>query len=411
MKLLKSRNVLLLWVGRLISLLGDWMLDIALPIWVYQLTGSATSLGLMVAIQQVPGVVLAPVAGVLVDRWNRKWVLVITHILLGLAILPLFAVRATNDIPIVYIVGFVNGILGSFLYPARHALMPDLVERDQLMQANSLFAVTQQALVLIGPALGALVLAWAGVYISFAFDIASFFIGAFLIAGVSTYAGEIEERTPIGAVGIAHDFQAGLNVIRSIPLLWSTLVVWSLLIFAGGAVTAVLVAFVREALGGNDTTYGYLLSAQGLGMLLGGAVMMGLGERIRPIPIIIRGLFAFGLVFWVGANVSSVVLAAILVCLLGVLMAMVAISQTTLYQEATPDAFRGRVMATSDAVASLMMLGGALLGGVLADEAGVRAVFNGAAMLSLVAAMVALVLLGPLNNSEPKRVTQLIENQ
>jgi MFS family permease len=411
MNLLKSRNVALLWTGRLISLLGDWMLDIALPVWVYQLTGSASALGIMVAIQQVPGVLLTPVAGVLVDRWSRKSVMVVTYLLLGLAILPLFAVRTAAHIPIIYIVGFLNGVLGSFLLPARNALLPSIVEREHLMQANSLFDVMQQALMLVGPALGAAVLTWAGVHVSLVLDVASFFVGALFIAAIHLPSGlHLAEAPESRAKSIWQEFQAGLNIIRSVRVLWSTLIVWSILIFAGGAVAAVLVAFVGEALNGDEATYGYLLSAQGFGMFIGAALMMTAGKRVRPIPLITGGLFAFGLVFLIGANVSSVALAAILVCVLGILMAAVAISQTTLTQEATPDAFRGRVVSANDAVASLMMLLGALIGGFLADQAGVRAVFNGAAILSLLAALFAFVLLRPLHVMEPKRVSQPIES-
>ena len=407
MKLLLTRNFGLLWSSRLISRLGDWILDVALPIWVYQLTGSGALLGAMVAIEMIPGIVLAPFAGVLADRIDRKKVAIITNLLLGLSVLLLFLVRSPEQIWLVFVVALLNALLGVFLSPALNAMVPELVPTEQLLQANSLLTMTVQSMRLIGPAIGGMLIALAGPRLAFGLDALSFFLAALCLAGIHwtrEEQAEVEELTSVW-----DDIRAGLVMIQSNFILRTTLVVWSVMMLAAGVVSALLVVFVHEALAGTDASFGYILSAQGLGMLLGGIAIMALGERVKPISAFTIGLLAFSVLFLAGANAPNVPIAALLVCGMGVTMAIVAISDTTIFQTATPSHFRARVLASNSAVSSLMILIGAVGAGVLSDILGVRIVFNLAAILSLISALLALSLLGP-NQIVPEPATYPANN-
>lgn len=136
-------------------------------------------------------------------------------------------------------------------------------------------------------------------------------------------------------------------------------------------------------------------------MVIGGVGMMTLGKRLRPIPAFVGGLLAFGLIFMIGANSPNVPIAAVLVCGLGVTMPVVAISNTTISQTVAPLRFRGRILATHNAVTSFMVLLGAAGAGVLTDLVGVRLVFNLAGVLTLSSALLSIRLL----KAESQQVT------
>src|ERR687886_779951 len=135
---LRQRNFALLWFGGLISIAGDWVLYIALPLYVYQLSGSTFATGAMFIAGIVPGLFISPIAGVFVDRWDRKRTLIVTNLLSALSLLPLLAVHSAEAVWIVYVVQFVESAIGQFIQPAKSALLPRLVSEEHLLQANSL---------------------------------------------------------------------------------------------------------------------------------------------------------------------------------------------------------------------------------------------------------------------------------
>ena len=154
---LRQRNFALLWAGGLISMAGDWMLYIALPIYVYQLTHSTLATSLMFIAETLPRIALGSVAGVFVDRWERKRTMVIANGLLALGLLPLLLVRSAEWVWLVYLVGFVQATIEQFFDPAKNAMLPNLVAKKELVSANALNALNNNLARLIGPALGGVV--------------------------------------------------------------------------------------------------------------------------------------------------------------------------------------------------------------------------------------------------------------
>ena len=150
---LRQRNFGLLWSAGLISLAGDWMLRIALPIYVYQLTGSALATSTMLIAGMLPDLLFGSIAGVFVDRWDRKRTMVICNLLLAIGLLPLLAVRSAEQLWLLYLVAFCESTIAQFFGPAENALLPQLVSEDQLVAANSLNSLNNSLARLIGPAL------------------------------------------------------------------------------------------------------------------------------------------------------------------------------------------------------------------------------------------------------------------
>src|SRR5438067_684006 len=130
--LLRRRDFALVWTASLISATGDWVLFIGLPIYVYQLTGSTLATSAMFVAELVPQIALGSVAGVFVDRWDRKRTMVVAHLLLTVAVLPLAFVRSADLVWIAYVVAFTESLLARFLRPAEAAMLPRLVEPLEL---------------------------------------------------------------------------------------------------------------------------------------------------------------------------------------------------------------------------------------------------------------------------------------
>jgi MFS family permease len=393
-----SRNVLLLVGGQGISAIGNWVLAAALPVWVYQLTGSASILGAMVVAETVPTLLLGPLAGVLVDRWNRQYVLIIGNLLRAIAVLILLVVRSPEQIPIIFVVAFFNALVAAFTAPAQEALLPSLVSEDKLMQVNSLLTTAVTGAQFVGPALGGALITLAGPQVTFVLDSASF-----LVMGIAAAALRVHSK-PIGAEekvqgrngpnGILHALLDGLRLIRTSIVLSGILLTWSLLMIAAGVVQAVLVPFVQDVLNGTDATYGYLLSIQGAGLIVGGVITMTVGHRLQPLRVFQVGLLLFAVTF-VLLSAANLFWARVLIFGVGVAMAIVGVTEMTIFQQETPEPYRGRVLALDNFVAAFMLLAGAGTAGVLADLLGARLVFAGAAWLSVGAALLAFWVFRP----------------
>jgi MFS family permease len=182
---LRQRNLALLWFGVLISMTGDLVLYIALPYHVYHLTGSVLSTGLMFIAGTLPGVLFGSVAGVFVDRWNRKQTMIVANILQGLCLLSLFLARSAEWLWVVYLVSFVEAVLSQFFSPAEKALLPHLVSEKHLMAANSLNALNNNMAKLIGPPIGAFLFGLWGLTGVVFLDSVSFFAAAVMIAFIT----------------------------------------------------------------------------------------------------------------------------------------------------------------------------------------------------------------------------------
>ena len=182
LSLLLRRNFSLLWIAGLVSLTGDWLLGIALPIYVYKLTGSPAATSAVVAVSVAAALIAGVFAGVYVDRWDRRRVLIVANLLQVGAVLPLLFVDTADRVWIVLTVAFVESALAQFVAPAEHALLPSLVGDADLAAANSLNTLNRNLARLVGPALGAVVATTLGLSGAAVLDALSFGVAAILVA-------------------------------------------------------------------------------------------------------------------------------------------------------------------------------------------------------------------------------------
>ncbi|MGH2480797.1 MAG: MFS transporter, partial [Ktedonobacteraceae bacterium] len=192
---LRQRNFALLWLGGLISQTGDWLLNIGLPVYVYLLTGSALATGILFIAAFVPSAVLGSVAGVFVDRWDRRRTMLIGSLLMALGLLPLLLLHDKGSLWILYPVLFFEAIVEQFVVPAQNALIPHLVSEEQLVTANSLNSVGLSVSRLAGGALGGILFGLFGLHTTIWLDLVSFlFVAAMLSLIKLPKQAHIEEQ-------------------------------------------------------------------------------------------------------------------------------------------------------------------------------------------------------------------------
>jgi MFS family permease len=202
--LLRRRDFGLLWTGGLISETGDWFLLVGLPVWVLQITGSSLVTATVFLVGLLPGLVVGPLAGVLVDRWDRRRTLVAVSLAQAAFLLPLLAVDGRDRLWVVYLVMAVEASLAQHNDPARNALVPALVSRDDLVGANALIGLNGNLARLAGSPLGGILVEVAGLPGLVIGDAASFLLGAALIALVHPHAGREPDRQADRAPEAAH---------------------------------------------------------------------------------------------------------------------------------------------------------------------------------------------------------------
>jgi len=380
--ILRNRNLALLWLGQLVSLLGDWTLYVALPIWVYQLTGSALALGGTFFFAALPGLLLGPVAGALTDRWDYRRTMVVCDLLRGLLIGALFLIRSPGQIWILYVVAVAASTVSAFFNPARKACLPIVVGKEELLAANSLFATTDAAARLLGPSLGGALVALLGVRAVFWLDAGSFLFSALTI-GLMRLAPRAISPRPLNVPSLYRDLPAGFRLVRGNRPLLSVFILWLTTMLGSGAMNALYVIFITEALGAPAEAFGALMTAQALGMIVGGLLLGSLPIRTSPLRLLLATKFLAGSLLVVVANARELSPVLALTVLVGITAAISSATSETVVQTETDEAFRGQVFGTLGALisaANLVSMGGA---GLLGEWLNIRLIFNLAALMSL----------------------------
>ena len=425
--LLRRRDFGLLWAGGLISETGDWFLLVGLPVWVFQLTGSSLVTATVFLVGLLPGLVVGPLAGVLVDRWDRRRTLVAVSLAQAAFLLPLLAVDGRDRLWVVYLVMAVEAALGQLNDPARNALVPSLVPREDLVGANALIGLTSNLARLTGSPLGGVLVDLAGLPGLVIGDAVSFLAGAGLLALVgrrttpstsgSSSAGASPAfpgapanaargaADPGSARDLLREWLDGLRVtVRDHGLRWG-LVVDGMAAVAQGIFTVLFVLFVTRELGGDGAQVGLLRGVQAIGGLGGGVLVVGLARRLEPGRLLGASLLVFALVdlaIWNGPLVTTAGWLYLgLFVAAGIPGVGVMTGLTSLVQERTGEAYLGRVFATYYGGFNGLMALGMLAAGLLGDAVGVVAVLNGQAVLYLAAGVVALVTIG--RRAQPER--------
>jgi len=366
---LRHRNYRLFFSGQSVSLVGTWITRVATSWLVYRLTGSELLLGIVGFCGQIPTLLLAPYAGVIVDRSDRRKILVWTQILslvqsTALAVLTLgHWITVTH----VLVLQVLQGLINAFDTPARQAMVVDMVEdRADVPNAIALNSSMVNGSRIIGPSIGGIVIAAVGEGWCFAIDAISY-VGVVL----SLLAMHLRTREPHPAgVPVLEDLKIGWRyVMDSLPIR-SALMLLATVSIAGMPYTVLMPAVTAKQLHGGAYTLGWLMAAGGVGALGGGLYLASRESVVGLGRVILIGTFTFGAALIAFSLTTNVWLAAVLLALASAGFMTQMASTNTIIQTIVDERFRGRVMAFYTMAFFGSAPIGSLLGGMLADRFG-----------------------------------------
>lgn len=371
------------------SQLGDWLYNAALLGYVYSATGSAAWVGAATVARLLPYVLLGPVGGAIADRYPLRTVLLVGDLLRTLLMVALAAVVALDGpVGLVIALTMLASVAGCAEKPAALAFLPRLVGESRLGAANALLHTVQDLGTVLGPAIGALLLAVGPDFVAFLANGATFAVSALLITTIGLRGGSA--AVPAGALAhIAHGMRMALATPFAIPLF----LVVAMVELTYGAQTVQLVVYAEQSLDLGSGGYGLLLTALGVGGLLSATVNARLATNRRvALAIVATGAVACATqLVYAGTGLAAIALAVTVIGGAG-LVACEVVAETTLARIVPSEAL-GRVMGVFDAFSVLAMVAGALLAPVLIDWTSLDASFlilGGAAVLVTLACLLAL---------------------
>jgi predicted MFS family arabinose efflux permease len=397
MRVVRQRSFALLWVAGLVSLLGDWAFYTVVPIFVLDETGSVFLAGLVWAVIALPSVLVGPVAGVYVDRWDRRRTMLWGNVAQAGAAAILVIAGAGPGIWLAMTVLVVNASLAAVLLPAETALLPTLVREEELGPANALNAMNDNLARIVGPPLGAVVYTQSGIEGVAVVNAASFLAAALLVRAVRREGrGARPERraTGDGREPVWRSLRAGALIVRRRPLLGTLFLVLGLVAFADGPLAAMITPFVDTTLGKGAEGVGAFATVRGVAGIIGGVVIGQIGPRVREDRLLVVSAALNGLAFAAMALAQDFALACvILVVVIGPSHIGLHTTLTTLLQRGSEDAYRGRIFALVGAVTGALFLVGTVGGSAAGAAFSPAAVIAGSGLLFLVAALAVVLLL------------------
>jgi len=371
LRLFANRNFSLLWTGQLISLLGDRIHVIALGALVLS-RGGALEVGITFAMTAVPSVILGPLAGVLVDRWDRRRTMIACDIVRAALVLAV-PVAFEIHIGLVYAIAFLLATVTLLFRPAKTAVIPVVVGDRELMAANSALSVPETAADLIGfPVAGLIVTALSSVLgAAFVLDAGTYIVSAVLLWAMilPRQVGEIRERMSVGTVW--REMGEGFAFLRQERTLLANTLLSTLAQVAVGAEIVVSLVYARDVVDRGamsfEQLYSLLLTAIAVGSVLAGIAVGAIGDRIAKGPMVIAGFIGMGLSLVAAGLVRDPILAIGAFFFTGAFNMVFIIPTVTLFQERTPQRLMGRVVSSRQSlvfgsIAASMALSGFLAG-------------------------------------------------
>ncbi len=399
LKVLRQRNFGLLWSAGLISMIGDWVLFISLPLSTYNLTQSTLATGIMFMVGTLPRILLGSLAGVYVDRWDRQRTMVVADLSRAVLILLLLFVRSAEWIWIVYLVSFIESVVSQFFGPAENALLPQLVDESQLVTANSLNSLNNNLAHLAGPAFAGVLFGTFGFQNVVLIDSLSFLLSGIMIALIvqpkSTLQSAREPATD--QPKLWQDWLAGLRVVRQSRVVSVLFLVMALAGIGEGFFNVMFVIFIRKNLGGGALEFGWLTSAQAVGGLIGGLLIGWIGHRILPNRL--TGMRVFnGFLILIMVSLSSLPAALGALLLAGIPLVCASVGLDTLLQRHVADRYRGRVFGALWTTISIFILLGQGTSSLLGDRLGPVLLLSIKAVIDITAGLLAFILLYRVDN-------------
>ncbi|MCA9969434.1 MAG: MFS transporter [Anaerolineales bacterium] len=388
--LLRIRDFRWLWLGQIVSNFGDALTHLTLVLYINRVTdGSTTAIATLLIALALPQATLGLVAGVFVDRWDRKRTMIISDLVRGVLVLAFIysSTHAADQLWLLYLVAFAHACAGAFFLPARSALVPNVVPAAGLLAANSLGQMSVVFFRVLGTAAAGLLVGLLDVFWpAFVVDAATFFLSALFIARVALATparARVKTAVSTTARALFAELQNGLGILLRSRVLVGTLVAIGVTMFGLGAVNVLLAPLLVNDMQVPETWFGVLEFVQSGAMILGSTFVAVLAARFRPTSLISGSLLILGIDVALFALVGNVWHFFPILFVAGLVSAPLNAAVATIVQTAVADEVRGRISSALGATIQTTSLLSMFLTGAVAAAVGVRSVFiiSGAVIL------------------------------
>jgi DHA3 family macrolide efflux protein-like MFS transporter len=387
---LRRRAFVYIWSAQLVSTIGDALTSLAAGIIVYRLTGSALSVGLMLMATAVPALIFGLIAGVVVDRYDRKRIM-ITADLLRAAVVFTIPFLVNVHVALLYVAVMISASITQFFTPANDSVLPEIAPEEELGAANAIMAIAQFGSTAVGFALAGFLASSQSIDVVFWIDSGTFLFSALMISLVRIAPLVVAELTTVREM--IGNLTFGARFIARTPILRSFVLVKAPILVCFGMQNVLLLPFAISALHATEFEYGLQEGFTSLGFVAGSLLMARLSDRLREgqwLVVSWVGMGLFGLAYSLS---TSVWLAIVLISLSGLLNAPSFVAGRLINQRHTPREMRGRVFSTAGVISTVLFLVGMGIAG-LADVIDVRVLFFSGSLVVIVAGFITELLPG-----------------
>jgi MFS family permease len=375
----RKRDFRLLWSAQLVSTIGTALTELAAGILVFRETHSAAAVGLMFVATAVPTLVVGLIAGVFVDRYDRRKIMVIADLLRAAVVVSIPFLIHVN-IALLYVAVAIVSTISQFFNPANDAVLPEVASDEELAAANSWIMISSFGSTSIGFALSGLLATAFSIEWAFYLDALTFLFSAALIVLIKVGKIEAEGNTSVAVV--VANLKEGVATLFGTPMLRNLLATGIPVYFSFGLWNVLLLPFAIDALKATEFEYGLQEGFTSVGFVVGSLMMARLADRFREGSWIVVATVAMGIIGILYGLSTSIVAAIVLVSASGFANAPSSISRRVLLQRATPRELRGRVFSAFAVVRDVTFLIGISLAG-LADVIPIRILVIGSSVLLL----------------------------
>jgi MFS family permease len=371
-RILANRSFRNIWLANLLSMMGSQVSRIGLILYVFETGDTVLNLALLVVLDTLPGALVAPVAGAMVDRLNKRVVMVASDLS---RMVFMLVILARPSLGVIYLMAALHSIATVFFQPAKTASIPLIVKQDDLLRANAIDQSAANVVLIAGPVVGALLLKHFGLAASLLLDAATFLTSALLLARVSIRRVEREQDAPLSAAGAISEIKEGWRYLARHGLALHL----NVLLFMALICTSIWIPlapfFIRDHLGGAEHILGWQLSLFGFGAVVGGLLAPRLVERFGTGVALFAGFLAEAISLSLYGMVSHVGASMVIIFIWGVVISVVVVPFYSILQKIVEEQFLGRVFSVvkqSENMATVLAMTGAVL---LQDSFGSHLIF------------------------------------
>lgn len=384
------------WLAGTISLFGDRLHQVAVAVMVLALTGSAMQTGLVFLAATLPNLILGPIAGPFVDRWDQKRVMIVSDLLrAGLVLTLPFLVEL--EVWLIYPIVFLITTISLFFRPAKAAIIPRIVRREDLTPANGAIWTGETMADIAGYPIAGVFVAFLGTNLALAFwvDAVTYVISAVLLAGlvIPPVARQTAAHVRGAVDAFVTELREGWHFLRGETALFQNTLVSVVAQLSIGATLALMVVYAQKSLAGDaipyPTSYAVIEAAIGLGNFVGGFVIGAIGARFRKGWLVIAGFAVMGLATIALGLTSNEFIAIGAAVAIGIFNLVYIIPSQTLFAERTPPGLMGRVIAIRSSIVMGALTGAMAVSSGLADQVDAGAIIAATGVLTVIAAVIA----------------------